>query len=263
VVRINYEGQTNFQYIIRFSTNLPIWFNIITNIAMNGTATFFVDNAATNSPQRFYSAAALRSPMFYYGTTSGNETGAFILFVRTNNIGTLFALNNSRNIGERTQNMQFDANGNYSGPLYSHASCSLSLSNNILAGRYTNTASLTGTITGTNRFTYGFFRNVAGLYSGAFPGGGVCAGTIQALLSADGLLVFYVVDSSGSYTDAWTGQANAGSGSFASAQTPTTSIHLSGTVNLISSTISASFQHACSDHTALGGVSLTRSEKAY
>ena len=137
IVRVNYEGQTNFQYIIRASTNLPTWFNLATNMATNAATSFVTDNAATNSPQRFYSAAALKSPMFYYGTTAGSEAGTFILFVRTNNVGTLFALNNTRNIGERVQSMQFDANGNYSGPLYSHASCSLSLSNNILAGRYT------------------------------------------------------------------------------------------------------------------------------
>jgi hypothetical protein len=264
VVQVNYEGQTNFQYIIRASTNLPVWFNLATNIATNAATSFITDNAATNSSQRFYSAAALKSPMFYYGTTAGGEACIFILYVRTNNLGTLFALNNTRNIGERVQNMQFDANGNYSGPLYSHASCALSLSNNILAGRYTNTASLTGSITGTNRNNYGFFRTAAGLYSGTFGAGTSCAGsTIQGLLSADGFLVFYITNAAGSYTDAWTGQANANTGSFASAQIPPVTVHLSGTVSVFSATISGSYIHGCPDRAGAGSVSLARSEKAY
>jgi hypothetical protein len=233
-------------------------------MATNTASSFVTDNAATNSPQRFYSAAALKSPMFYYGTTSGSEAGIFILFVRTNNIGTLFALNNTRNIGERVQNMPFDANGNYSGPLYSHASCALSLSNNILSGRYTNSASLAGTITGTNRFNYGQTRNVAGLYSGVFGAGTSCAGsTIQGLLSADGFLVFYIANGDSSYTDGWTGQVAPTTGGFGTTSGTAATIHISGTVNLFSANMVGSYVHACPDRAGAGSLSLSRAEKAY
>jgi hypothetical protein len=262
VVRLTYQGQTNFQYLLQASTNLSTWSNLSTNVMTNGLMTF-VDNAATNNSLRFYSATTLKTPMFYYGTNSGPEAGKFLLMIRTNNVGTLFAFNTARNRGERMTNMQFDSTGRYCGPLFANASGCLQVTTTNLIGTYTNTANGTGSMSATNRNNFGAFRNVAGLYTANFTGAGVCPGTIQAMVSADGSMFFFVISTSGTYTDASVAQAMAGNGSFGDASPPPNSIHITGTLSAITATISGSYIHACSDHAGAGAVSMTKPEKVF
>jgi hypothetical protein len=121
VVRVTYDGQTNYQYILRASTNLPNWFNLSTNVPLSNP-TFFVDKAATNSARRFYSAVAFKSSMFYYGGAAGDDAGPFLLYVRTNNIGTLLGRSTARQIGESRSNLLFDPSGVCCGQLLAFAS---------------------------------------------------------------------------------------------------------------------------------------------
>lgn len=262
VVRLAYQGPTNFQYLLRVSSDLASWSTLSTNVASSNTM-FFVDNAATNQPRRFYSATALKTAMFYYGTSTGNEAGKFLLVVRTNNVGTLFGFNTSRNKGERTLNMQFDAEGKYCGPLFAQTSGCLTITPTGISGNYTNNLNQTGTLTGTNRFNFGNFRNAAGLYSANFAGAGICPGTIHALVSADGLIFFYVINNSGTYTDASIGQAMGGTGGFGDPSPPPSSIHITGTLNPNTAVISGSYIHACPDRTGAGGISMSRSERVF
>ncbi|MDB6033184.1 MAG: hypothetical protein JWM16_3522 [Verrucomicrobiales bacterium] len=262
VVRITYQGQTNFQYIIQASSNLVNWSAISTNVVSSGPISF-LDNPATNLPRRFYSATTLKTPMFYYGTTTGNEAGKFLLMIRTNNVGTLFALNTARNRGERMLTMPFDSDGRFCGPLFASASGCLQVSATNVTGTYTNTSNQTGSISGTNRYNFGGFRNAAGLYTAAFSGAGVCPGTVQALVSADGAMFFYVASTSGAYTDAAVAQAMSGNGSFGDPNPPANSIHITGSLSANSATISGSYIHACPDRAGAGALSMSRPEKVF
>jgi hypothetical protein len=261
-VRITYQGQTNFQYVIQASSNLVNWSSISTNVMSNGPVSF-VDNPATNFPRRFYSATTLKTPMFYFGTNSGPEAGKFLLMIRTNNVGTLFAFNTARNRGERMLTMQFDSDGRYCGPLFTFASGCLQVSATNVIGTYTNTLNQTGSLSGTNRYNFGGFRNAAGLFTASFSGAGVCPGTIQALVSADGAILFYVASTSGAYTDASVAQAMSGNGSFGDPNPPANSIHITGTLSANAATISGSYIHACPDRGGAGALSMSKPEKVF
>jgi hypothetical protein len=261
-IRITYQGQTNFQYVIQASSNLVNWSSISTNVMSNGPVSF-LDNPATNFPRRFYAAITLKTPMFYFGINSGPEAGKFLLMIRTNNLGTLFAFNTARSRGERMTNMQFDATGRYCGPLFANASGCLQVTTTNLIGTYTNTANGIGSMSATNRNNFGIFRTVAGLYSTSFTGGGVCPGTIQALVSADGEMFFYIINASGTYTDAAVAQAMPGNGSFGEANPPPGSFHVSGTLNAITGTIGGIYSHACPDESGTGNLSMSKPEKVF
>jgi hypothetical protein len=261
VVRLTYQGQTNYQYILRASTNLQNWVNLTTNVPLT-SPTSFTDNAATNSPRRFYSAVAFKSSMFYDGVFADeNDTWSYLLYVRTNNTGILLGRNDSRHIGESRTNLLFDPAGICCGQLLSFASGCLTNSPWVATGTYTNlnNTNSTGNFRLFSRMNAGSFRNAAGFYSGHYEGS--CSGTAQALVTADGLAVFYLGDGT-TYSDAWIGLLNA------SGKTPfgfpvAGTLFVSATLNLAAFTITGTYTNACADRIGTGTFQLSIVDHAY
>jgi hypothetical protein len=258
IVRVTYEGQTNFQYIIRASTNLPNWFNLTTNVAST-SQTFFTDKAATNSSKRFYSAVAFKSSMFYLGQAGGSDAVSYLLYVRTNNHGTLLGLNTARQIGE-AQDLYFDEGGVCCGELLSFASGCLTNFSYRSSGTYTNSTNSIGLFQAAAHLNSGLFRNAAGFYTGTCDGS--CPGTAQALVAADGSIAFYVTDSTGAYTDAWLGMLNS-SGLTLSGNPVPGRIYIKATLNSGAFTISGIYSNGCLDHAGSGNLQLSIVDHAY
>jgi hypothetical protein len=193
-MRVVYTGSTNFKYQVHVSSNLTAWSLLASNVATNG-ATVIIDTLSTNRPMRFYKASSLVTPFFYQGTFSGSERGAFILLARTNASVVFMAVTTNRNRGEYATNVVVAGDDSACGTFIVGApGCYQFTTSNTLTGRFTNSSSATGTLTGVQKANLGSYSGYAGLYSG-----NVLAphpGPARILLCPDGSYAFYRTDQS-------------------------------------------------------------------
>ncbi len=218
-MRVVYQGATNFKYQVQVSSNLNTWSQLASNVAVN-RATAIVDVQSTNRPMRFYKASSQVTPFFYKGTFSGAESGSFILLARTNNTTVFLGNNPGRLRGEYSTNLVVGGDDSAGGTFLVNApGCLQFTASNTITGRFTNSASATGTLAGGQRANVGSFSGYAGIYTGTVSA--PHTGPARILLCPDGSFAFY-------RTDPNFGTKDGGLGTLPPAGPATLDVYLSG-----------------------------------
>jgi len=254
-IRIYYEGQVNFQYMLLASSNAFSWSPVLTNMATAARMTY-IDTQASNRQARFYKASSLKTGFIYQGAFAGADTGGFMLFARTNNVGTFLGYNTRAGAlgGERATGISIAPDGNFCARLIGEGNACGTFSGATVSGNFTNSANGRGTFSGNQKSNGGAFRFSAGFYRGTYSGS--CAGNLEAIIAADGTMILYQASSS---SDNDAGMVTiAGNGSFTVA-TPKGQ-HFTGTLNSVNLIMSGSYIHGCNSE-GFGTFSLSRVEK--
>src|SRR5689334_17115082 len=88
---LTYRGQTNFVFTLYASSNALGWSALSTNLCVTPQM-LFTDSIGA---RRFYKATSQKTPLIYQCSLSGSDSGAFALFVRTNDTFALVGYNNA------------------------------------------------------------------------------------------------------------------------------------------------------------------------
>ncbi|HEY0455194.1 MAG TPA: hypothetical protein VGE41_02400 [Verrucomicrobiae bacterium] len=261
VVRLNYEVQTQFWYVVRASSNGLNWTSLFTNISPVASSNYVDTGAVTNS-RRFYSAIALKTPRIFEGVVNGaGELGGFLLYIRTNNVATLLGYDSNRTIGLKQDGITIGSDGLWCGPLIGSLSICTNVSSNKFGGFFSTSTGTPWNCACNVEPSLGSFQRQAGWFSGNWGAGG-CSGTIQAILCPNGTIYFFLADADGVHTDGYFGTVLGNA--FGPIAFPS-GMHITGTVNLnpTSPTISGTITHACPSRDQSGTLGLTRSEKFF
>jgi len=205
---------------------------------------------------RLYKAISQKTPLIFQCSFSGGDSGAFALFVRTNDTVALVGYSNAGH-GEFSNALPIGINNQYAGNLLAGRTGALTFTATRVSGFLTNGAARTATVTGVLKSDVGPLQSTAGLYTGSLAGAS-CAGTLTVILIADGTVLLYV-----SYAGSTDGGLAAVTGNSFTVATPR-GAHFTGTI--ISAripSITGSFVHGCADGTGFGNFTVSRAEKVF
>ena len=176
-----------------------------------------------------------------------------MIFVRTNDTCPLIGTS-TLSPGEYASSLPITSDNRYYGPLLTGRTGLLAFTDRAISGSLSNLTSRTGGIVGALKSNAGPFQTSAGLYSGTISLG--CAGTVLAIVSADGTIYLYATDPRG----ADGGNAVITGTSFTVATSRGT--HYAGTLNVPLHRISGSITHSC-DGSGFGSFTMNRTEKVF
>jgi hypothetical protein len=250
---VTYRGQINFQYAIYASTNLTNWSGLTTNLCTAAAMNF----TETNRPVRLYKAMTIKTPLFYTNSFSGAESGAFMVFVRTNDTMALVGYDGVVE-GAFANSLAVGGSNQYCGAIFANRTGCLNFTSNSVSGNLSNGTTRVGTIVGGLKSNSGAYQAAAGVYSGTIDSGSDCDGTFKGILAPDGTFYLYVQYGSGLTDGGWT---TITSGGFTVLTLRGT--HFYGAISIAQRVITGNFQHGCDGATGLGTYSMSRTEKLF